>query len=81
MTDATARTHHYFATTIYGWVAKDDLWQAMSLLKKTGGYRGTAVKGTHYVVFKVPGKSTDTYDVNGYAPQVEGTELIAEGDF
>ena len=72
---------HFFASTVFGWSAKPDLWEALSTLKKTGGASGTAKKGTEYAVFKVPGKSTDGYRINFYQPQVDGTELVATGKF
>lgn len=73
---------HYYASTVFTWITDDDLWKALSRLKRQGGYTGTAKKGTVYTVFKVPGTSADThYDIRGYAPQVEGAELIATGEF
>lgn len=72
---------HFFCSTVYGWSAKADLWAALSALKKSGGYSGTAKKGTEYAVYKVPGKHTDSYRILYYAPQVEGTEFIFKGEF
>jgi len=72
---------HFFCSTVYGWTARSDLWAALNDLKKTGGYSGTAKKGTEYLVYKVPGKSTDDYRINFYAPEVEGTEFITKGVF
>ena len=73
---------HYYATTAFTWIADDDLWKALSYLKRQGGRDGTAKKGTVYTVFRVPGTNADTnYEIRGYAPQVEGAELIAVGEF
>jgi len=74
------KQHHFFATTAYAWRTHADLYTALQRLHKSGGMSGNA-KGAAYAVYKVPLPETAHYEIDFYAPQVEGTELIATGTF
>lgn len=63
---------HWFITDFMNWVTDEDLGKAITRHKRIGG-RYWSPRNT--LIFRVPGLSTDEYEIDNYAPQVEGTTL------
>ncbi len=66
------KDHHYFVATYAHWACNDDLYLALKQIAEVS----KSVQAKQANVFRVPGPSTTTYEINFYQPQVEGVEFI-----
>jgi len=64
---------HYFVASFSHWVTDSDMGQAIKKLRKVMG-RG---KSTAHV-WLVPVPENTPYEIQGFAPQVEESHLVAE---
>lgn len=69
--------HHFFVACVFGWVVHENLFEALRSLRKEFKIGG---KPLNTFAFKVPGHKHTPYDIMFFTPQIEGSELIYQGD-
>lgn len=63
----TARTFHFFATSFAEWHVDADLKRLLKFMDK---------RGYEYGIWYVPGDSSDSYEIEHFAPQVKGAKFL-----
>ena len=73
---------HFFASTCWDWVAKEDLFETIDTLHKLSRPANKHTEEIPYVICKVPRKAGTSYKLDfDYVPQVKGTKVIHFGKF
>ena len=65
-------TFHFLLTSFFDWYATEDLHEAMKYMDKR--------KNTYWVWY-VPVSDEESYDIEWYRPQVEGSFVLAHVEF
>jgi hypothetical protein len=73
------KQYHYFVSCAICWAADNTLTGAIAKVRKMLKEDGR--KKMHVLIFKVPGSSESSYEINFFCPQVKGSILISTEDF
>lgn len=66
--------YHWYVTSAANWVTENrfHLSKAIRTLRKLDG------KDWDFAIWRVPGPADSEYEIDNYAPQVEGAEMVAD---
>lgn len=70
--------YHYFATSCLHWNTDEDLLKCLEKQKRKDQNKSSPYQATMCAVYKVPLPIDADYEIDNYAPVVEGVELVAK---
>lgn len=73
--------YHWYLSTAAGWAVDESLPKLIDKARKQCGYHGKVKKGERYLIAKVPVPLKEDYRIAYYLPQVDGLEIVEEGEF